>query len=473
MIAGLKSHPAYRDSGVPWLGEVPEHWGVVRLWRTSRIRSEKNRPELGLLSVFLGRGVIPYAEGGGQVHKPSFDLNGYQVVYPGDLVLNNQQGWRGSVGVSRYLGIVSPAYIVLSIASSLNSRFADYLFQSRVMVGQFVTASKGVGDIQRDIHIPWLKNTCVPVPSSAEQAAIVRFLDHTDRRIRRYIRAKQKMIKLLEEQKRAIIHQAVTRGLDPSVRLKASGVGWLGDVPEHWEVRRLKFEMGFCGGGTPTKAEGTYWNGDIPWVSPKDMKTDMISDAEDHITERAVVESSTRLVPRGSILMVVRSGILQRTIPIACCDREVALNQDMKALSPKGKISPQYFILLVRGCEKALLSEWTKQGATVESIEHEFLANTRVPIPPVDEQHDIARFVDGATVGMTAAIDRARREVSLLREYRTRLIADVVTGKLDVRDAAANLPDEPEAPEGVDEEAVPGEAADENEQSDSVEEDPG
>jgi len=101
MTADLKPYPSYKDSGVPWLGDVPEHWEVVRLWQTSRVRSEKNRPELGLLSVFLGRGVIPYGEGGGQVHKPSLDLNGYQVVYPGDLVLNNQQAWRGSVGVSR------------------------------------------------------------------------------------------------------------------------------------------------------------------------------------------------------------------------------------------------------------------------------------------------------------------------------------------------------------------------------------
>ena len=236
------------------------------------------------------------------------------------------------------------------------------------------------------------------------------------------------------EQKQAIIQRAVTRGLDPNVRLKPSGVPWLGDVPHHWEVRRVKSVMSFTGGGTPSKADLSYWRGDIPWVSPKDMKSDAITDAEDHITERAVTESSTKLVPAGSILMVVRSGILRRTIPIASCTREVALNQDMKALTPQGPVDSQYFIRLVRGCEKALLTEWTKQGATVESIEHEFLANSSIPVPPLSEQSAIVQYIDAATASLDKAIDAARREIDLLREYRTRLIADVVTGKLDVRD---------------------------------------
>ncbi len=268
-----------------------------------------------------------------------------------------------------------------------------------------------------------------------------------DRRIRRYIGAKKKLIALLNEQKQAIIHRAVTRGLDPNVRLKPSGVEWLGDVPEHWGVRRLKFEMTFSGGGTPSKANPSYWNGDIPWVSPKDMKADVICDAEDHINEQAISESSTRLVPAGSVLMVVRSGILQRTIPIALSSRPVALNQDMKALRSRGRLSHGYFVLLVRGCQKTLLTKWTKQGATVESIEHEYLANCEVPMPPIDEQEAIVANLQAATSGLNQESEAAGREISLLREYRTRLIADVVTGKLDVREAAAWLPDEAEEPE--------------------------
>jgi type I restriction enzyme S subunit len=187
--------------------------------------------------------VIPYGEGGGQVHAPSLDLSNYQVVFPGGFVLNNQQAWRGSVGVSRQYGIISPAYIVLRLSRTLNPKFANYLVRCPRMVDQFVAASKGVGDIQRQIYWPYLRRVQVPLPLPDEQSAIVRFLDHADRRIRRYIRAKQKLIKLLEEQKHAVIHRAVTRGLDPNVRLKPSGVQWLGDVPEHWEVSRVKAEF--------------------------------------------------------------------------------------------------------------------------------------------------------------------------------------------------------------------------------------
>jgi type I restriction enzyme S subunit len=289
-------------------------------------------------------------------------------------------------------------------------------------------------------------------PPISEQSSIVRYLDHIDRRIRRYIRTKQKLIKLLEEQKQAIIHQAVTRGLDPDVKLKLSGVEWLGEVPEHWEVRKLKFEIAFTGGGTPSKANADFWNGNIPWVSPKDMKVSVINDTADHISASAVTESSTKLIDPGAVLVVVRSGILRRKIPVAINNVSVALNQDMKALESKGRLHNDYIFALIEGCQKILLTEWTKQGATVESIEYELIANSFIPIPPKDEQLAIVHFLTEANKNTDSAIAKARREISLLREYRTRLIADVVTGKLDVREAAANLPEELNETEVLDEE---------------------
>ncbi|MFH7325872.1 restriction endonuclease subunit S, partial [Desulfurivibrio sp. C05AmB] len=156
-------------------------------------------------------------------------------------------------------------------------------------------------------------------------------------------------------------------------------------------------------------------------------------------------------VPKGSLLMVVRSGILQRKIPVARCSREVALNQDMKALTSKGLIDLDYFVQFIRGCENRLLREWTKHGATVESIEHQLLANTKVPIPPIAEQRQISKCVKMETAPLTTTISRLEREITLLREYRIRMTADVVTGKLDVREAAARLPEEVEATEPLDE----------------------
>lgn len=171
------------------------------------------------------------------------------------------------------------------------------------------------------------------------------------------------------------------------------------------------------------------------------MKSDVVDDAEDKITLEAVQRRSTKIVPSGSILMVVRSGILQRTIPVALCTRDVAINQDMKALISKGKILPAYFVLYVRGCEQMLLAEWTKQGATVESIEHQFLADSLVVIPSLEEQLTIVDDILENSSKFNRAISTIENEIALLREFRGRLIADVVTGKFDVRAAALALPE--------------------------------
>ena len=234
-------YPAYKPSGVPWLGDVPQHWDVVRLASVSRPKSVINQESSELLSVYLSLGVIRFSDVAEKRTNPtSQDLSQYQAVDPGDLVLNNQQAWRGSVGVSSLTGIVSPAYLVLSLSSRLDSQYANLLFRDNSMVGQYVICSKGVGTMQRNLYWPHLKRMLALLPPLPEQRAIVHYLDYVDRRIRRYVSAKRKLIALLEEEKQAVISQAVTRGLDPNVPLRPSGVEWLGDVPEHWEVPRLR-----------------------------------------------------------------------------------------------------------------------------------------------------------------------------------------------------------------------------------------
>ena len=301
-----------------------------------------------------------------------------------------------------------------------------------------------------------LANSLIPIPPLSEQAAITRFLDHADRRIRRYIRAKERLIELLEEQKQAIIHQAVTGQTDvrtgqPYPAYKDSGVEWLGEVPEHWEVRRLKYAVSFTGGGTPSKANPSFWRGSIPWVSPKDMTGPRLDDTTDHISEEAVTASAARIVAPGAVLMVVRSGILRRTIPVAINMVPMALNQDMKALRPRhGIAESEYLHFLIQGNQSALLREWTKHGATVESIEQNLLANSPIPIPPSLEQLAISRFLAATDRCISAARVAGERENGLLREYGARLIADVVTGKLDVREFAASFPDvDPLDDEGI------------------------
>lgn len=210
-----------------------------------------------------------------------------------------------------------------------------------------------------------------------------------------------------------------------------SGVDWLGDLPAHWETVRLKFLADFTGGGTPSKDNREYWNGDIPWVSPKDMKVGAITDTKDHITADAVAESSTRLVDPGSILVVVRSGILKHTVPVATTEQRVALNQDLKGITPEERLNDRYLAYLIRGRNDTLRLKWTKSGTTVESLKQDRIANTEIPLPSPDEQRAIAAFLDRATAHIDTLIEKKERLVELLEEKRSALVSHVVTKGLD------------------------------------------
>lgn len=229
----------------------------------------------------------------------------------------------------------------------------------------------------------------------------------------------------------ATAQQGLAGKYQPYPEYNDSGSEWLGRIPAHWQLVTLKHECVFSGGGTPTKDNLAYWDGDIPWISPKDMKSQVITDSIDKITAVAVSESSTKLVPEGALLMVVRSGILQRTIPVAINAVPVTLNQDMKALRFSSKDKAYFFLYYIQGLEFQLLLEWCKQGATVESIEHELLANARYPRPPNDELKAINQFLDYETDRIDRLIAQQQRLIELLKEKRQAVISHSVTKGLN------------------------------------------
>jgi len=212
---------------------------------------------------------------------------------------------------------------------------------------------------------------------------------------------------------------------------KNSESPWLGDVPKDWDLIPLKYLSQFSGGGTPSKDNPEYWNGDIPWVSPKDMKTFRIVSTIDNITEKAIKQSSTNILKKGALLVVVRSGILQHSIPVAINDVPVTLNQDMKAIQFNNKLNVNYAMYLVVGSQAALLLEWRKQGATVESIEQEYLANTIFPVPSLNEQDKITKFLDHETTKIDHLIQQQQQLIQLLKEKRQAVISNAVTKGLN------------------------------------------
>ena len=223
---------------------------------------------------------------------------------------------------------------------------------------------------------------------------------------------------------------------------KPSGVTWIGGVPSHWSLEKVKQFAQFSGGGTPSRENMAYWNGELPWVSSKDMKFETIRGAEESITPEGLANSSSNEVPVGSLLMVVRSGILKHTIPVGITDTPVAVNQDLKVFSfDESRCLAPFFLRWVQGLNDQLLLAWSKQGATVESLEHEYLANTVVPLPDVEEQISIITFLDREIAKIDALIDEQRRLITLLDEKRQAVISHAVTKGLN--------PDAPRQPSGI------------------------
>lgn len=218
---------------------------------------------------------------------------------------------------------------------------------------------------------------------------------------------------------------------------KASGVEWLGELPEHWTIEKLKFFVSFSGGGTPSKEVPSYWDGSIPWVSPKDMKRPRIAETEDYITDEGQANSPCALIPPQSVLTVVRSGILQHSIPVAINEVPVTLNQDMKALLPGVRVDSRFLAYQITGCQKELREVWVKQGATVESIEHQRMADSQFALPPLEEQQAIAGYLDAETARIDTLIQEKEGLIGLLREWRQSVISEYTSGANQPQDKKA------------------------------------
>ena len=441
MIEGLKPYAEYKESGLNWLSKIPSNWQTLRNGSLFAQRNETNYPQLPILEVSLRTGVrVRNFETSNRKQLMS-DFSKYKRAVSGDIAYNMMRMWQGAVGVAPVDGLVSPAYVVARPFKNTNAHYYRTQFRMDLYLGEIDGVSRGIVKDRNRLYWDQFKQMRSLAPPPEEQAAIVRFLDHANRKIDGFIRAKRKLIGLLNEQKQAIIHHAVTRGLDPNVPLKPSGIPWLGDIPTHWESRKIKSLVSTYGGMTPSKDEAEFWKGCIPWVSPKDMKVREIRDSKDHVSALALRQTGITLIQPPAVLIVVRGMILARTFPTAITAVPVTINQDMKALVPNRGLSPDYFVSLLTGIQRNLLLLIEIAGHGTCCLRTDAWGNFMIPIPPLSEQNEIEQHLKDRLSIQNTAINRTEREIALMQEYWTRLTADIVTGKLDVRDAAAMLPD--------------------------------
>jgi type I restriction enzyme S subunit len=441
MIGDLKPYPAMKDSGVPWLGRVPAHWETERAkWLFRKMnRPVRDSDEVvtcfrdGTVTLRKNRRVRGFTE--------SLKEIGYQGIRRGDLVIHAMDAFAGAIGVADADGKGTPVYSVCEPGPTADSHYYAYAVREMARSQWIQSLAKGIRERSTDFRFEGFGSQPVPLPPLPEQAAIVRFLDHADRRIRRYIRAKQKLIKLLEEQKAAIIHRAVTRGLDPNVRLKPSGVEWLGDVPEHWEVSRVKNEF-LCLNRRRVPLSATE-------------RGAMTLRRYDYYGASGIIDKVDEYLFDDDLLLVAEDGanLVLRNLPLAIVARgQFWVNNHAHILKPRrGRL--EYLAAVM---ERINYQPWIS-GAAQPKLTQDRLMGIAIAVAPPEEQDGIVRAISEETAPLRTTIERARREIDLLREYRTRLIADVVTGKLDVREAAARLPQEAEELEPLEETEALGE----------------
>lgn len=271
----------------------------------------------------------------------------------------------------------------------------------------------------------------LPVPPLPQQRAIADYLDRETARLDALIAAKERGLALLAEKRRALITRAVSRGLDPRAPLRNSAIPWLGKIPAHWETVALRFLVDMTSGATPDTGEPEYWYGEIPWVSPKDMKENEITDTQDHVSEVALSESPLRLIEPGAVLIVVRGMILAHSFPTALNMAPVTINQDMKALRCCSTLVPQFLRNFFHGFEEHIVSLADSSAHGTRKLDTEVLGRLEIPLPPLSEQQQIVTYIDEATSKLDSLQSTTRNSMGLLKERRTALIGAAVTGQLE------------------------------------------
>ncbi|MEI8375293.1 MAG: restriction endonuclease subunit S [Planctomycetota bacterium] len=446
MIGSFKPYRVCKDSGLPWIGQIPNDWKIERTKSCFRLSVEKSGVNHGreLLSVYTHIGVRPRKEMEERGNKAT-TTDHYWVVKRGDIVVNKLLAWMGAIGVSHYDGVTSPAYDILRPIQNVEPDYYHHLFRTALYSQQFKIRSRGIMEMRLRLYFDQFGQIPILIPPREQQCLIVRFIDHLDRRVRRYVHAKRRLVSLLNEQKQAIINRAITRGLDPNVRLKPSGVEWLGEVPEHWSLKRFKFVTRITSGQVdPREIE----NRNQILIAPNHIESGSGRITQEETAAIQGADSGKYQVRLGQIIYSkIRPNLRKAAIARTDC----LCSADMYPIWPKeSELRPKYLLML-------LLSEpFTKYAVdcsmrvAMPKINRQALGECWLWYPRLSEQDAILAYLSQNLALPDAVATTARRELELVREYRTRLIADVVTGKLDVREAAAKLPDEAAEPETLD-----------------------
>ena len=436
------TYDSYKESGVPWLGKVPAGWEVKRL---RFLLSEPLKYGANESAEFEDRTNPRYiritdVNEDGSLREETFKSLPEEVAAPymlddGDILLARSGATVGKTFIYR-VSWGRAAYAGYLIRARINKKAnADfiYLFLNSKAYWDWLNSVFIQSTIQ-NVNAEKYSNLLISIPPLTEQKAIVEFLDTKMAQIDSLIAKKKNLLKLLAEQRTALITNTVTRGLDKSAPMKESGITWLGKVPNHWEVVKITHGFNLVGSGTTPRSDNVdYYNGDVPWVTTAELKENVIYDTHKKLTAKAITDHTTLpLYDKGALLIAMYAGItigslgilgLSATVNQACCVFDKPKSFDTK-----------FVFWWLQMAKPVLISE--ARGGAQANLSQDALKQLRVPCPKIPEQKSIADFLDCKTAEIDATKDRITTAIGTLKEYRTALITNAVTGKIDVRHTA-------------------------------------
>lgn len=427
------TYDSYKDSGVDWLGAIPSDWQSKKLGILLTEFSKKNNPNLPLLSITRELGVIT-RDMDDQESNHNFipdDLSGYKLLKEGQFGMNKMKAWQGSYGISKYTGIVSPAYYVFDVSNEIYPNFFNIAIRSKFYVDFFGSASDGVRIGQWDLNKTRMREIPFIFPSFEQQKKIYDFLSQKISQIDQAIALKQQQIEKLNEYKQIVIQNAVTKGLNPNVPMKNSGVDWIGDIPEHWEVKKLKYLI-------DSKAGYAF-----PSQQFSQEGISVIRISELNINGSVDISNSPKLpfsfakfleefcVVSGDILMAMTGGTIGK-VSIYRENKKSLLNQRVCKFIVKASLDKKLFWHFCNSLYWKNYIDFKANGGAQPNISDNEIKKMYFPLPSISEQKTIANFLDEKTQNINQTIERYQTQIDRLKEYKNILINQAVTGKIKI-----------------------------------------
>ena len=438
----MRRYESYKDSGVEWLGEIPSHWECLPIRSIFKFRNEKNDPIKtdNILSLSIANGVTEYSDENRGGNKRKDDLSSYKLAYPNDIVLNSMNVIVGAVGVSKYFGAISPVYYALSLYNQrANLSYYENIFKNENFQRGLLRFGKGIlikfgengkmNTIRMKISQDDLKKLYFPIPPLDEQQKIAQFLDDKTAKIDQAVALAEKQIALLKEHKQILIQNAVTRGLNPDVPLKDSSVEWIGQVPEHWDVKKLKFVSKI---NQHTLPENTNGRLSIKYVDIGSVSFENGIEKVENFLFKNAPSRARRLANRGDIVVSTVRTYLKAITMVKEEHQDCIFSTGFAVITSNECLEDNFFELYAKSDAFTEQVSVFSKGMSYPAINSTDLSNLWITVPPLSEQQKIADYLETQVSKINQAITLKTAHIEKLKEYKSVLINDVVTGKVRV-----------------------------------------